>query len=145
MRLANDVKNIVGVKEASGDIEQIKDVGRRRPEGFLLFSGDDGMTLRLIEEAGGDGVISVASNVMPKEVDELVQAALDGDYAKARLLDKKLQDLFRDLFVETNPIPVKYVLYRMGLCRLVYRLPMCPPSEKAIAALEETLKEYKLT
>lgn len=129
---------IVGVKEASGDIEQMKDVIRRRHDDFTVLSGDDGMTLNLIK-AGGDGVISVASNIMPDKVSEMVEYALDGNMVEAEKLNNSLAELFKNIFVETNPVPVKYAMHRMGLCELVYRLPMCPPTEVSRKILDETL------
>ncbi len=161
---------VVGVKEASGDLAQMKEViGRREdlererglnspatPEtgtaagSFTVLSGDDGLTLELIK-MGGDGVVSVASNLMPKEVAEMVDLALDASLKpdvkkleEAATANENLARLFKDIFVETNPIPVKYIASRMGLCELSYRLPICEPSEKAVAALEETIKFYRL-
>jgi len=142
MRLIKDVDNIIGVKEASGDLVQIKEVGQRKPKDFLLFSGDDGLTYQVLEQAKGDGVVSVASNIIPKEVNELVQLGLRGDFEMAKKLDEDLQKIFKILFIETNPLPVKYVAHKMGLCKLVYRLPMCPPSEKSKGILDEAFKDY---
>lgn len=136
-------KMVVGVKEASGDIEQMKEVIARRPSDFAVLSGDDGMTLQLIE-AGGDGVISVASNIMPDKVSEMVEYALDGNVEEAKKIGAHLEKLFKDIFIETNPVPVKYCVHKMGLCELVYRLPMCPPSEKNMGVLDETLRTYGL-
>lgn len=135
--------NVAGVKEASGDIEQMKQVIARRPHGFTVLSGDDSMTLELIR-AGGDGVISVASNIVPDKVVELVDYALGGNFAEAEKLDKHLARMFKELFVETNPIPVKYCASKMGLCDLVYRLPMCEPSDKAREVLDALLNDYNL-
>jgi 4-hydroxy-tetrahydrodipicolinate synthase len=134
---------IVGVKEASGDINQMKEVIDRRPENFTVLSGDDGLTLELIK-LGGDGVVSVASNVMPKEVSAMVENALAGNTDQAAEINENLKLLFKDLFIETNPIPVKYCAHKMGLCELIYRLPMCPPSNEAGNILDETLKTYNL-
>ncbi|MBI3458898.1 4-hydroxy-tetrahydrodipicolinate synthase [Candidatus Azambacteria bacterium] len=142
MRLAKEVDNIIGVKEASGDLVQIKEVSQRKLEDFLLFSGDDGLTYQVLEQAKGDGVISVASNIIPREVNELVQAGLRGDFKTAKQLDDQLQKLFKILFIETNPLPVKYMAHKLGLCHLVYRLPMCPPSEKNQMILNEAFNDY---
>ncbi|MDZ4227366.1 MAG: 4-hydroxy-tetrahydrodipicolinate synthase, partial [Patescibacteria group bacterium] len=120
---------IVGVKEASGDIEQMKDVIARRPDDLTVLSGDDGMTLALMQ-AGGDGVISVASNIVPGEVSELVRHAQNGERKEAEDMNSKFSDMFKKLFIESNPVPVKYCAHRMGLCELEYRLPMCEPTEK---------------
>lgn len=149
-------KNVVGVKEASGDLNQMKEVIERRVslEGddgdggrirdFTVLSGDDGLTLELVK-MGGDGVISVASNIVPGNVSEMVKYALEGSFEEASKINEYLAKLFKDLFVETNPIPVKYLASRMGLCELVYRLPMCEPGEKARAVLEQLVTKYRLT
>ncbi|RKY76415.1 4-hydroxy-tetrahydrodipicolinate synthase, partial [candidate division KSB1 bacterium] len=105
-RLATDCKNIAGVKEASGNLEQISEVIRGRPEGFSVLSGDDFLTLPLIA-LGGDGVISVISNEIPKLFKEMVTLALNGDFEKARNLHHYLTPLLKVNFIETNPIPVK--------------------------------------
>ena len=124
VKLMNDCKNIIAVKEASGDLNQMKDVIAKRKEGFSVLSGDDNITLDLIE-AGGDGVISVASNLVPDKMVKMVHTALDGDTGKARELEEELADLFRVEFIETNPIPIKTALAMIGMCEEVFRLPMC--------------------
>lgn len=134
---------IVGVKEASGDIEQMKDVLARRPEDFTVLCGDDAMTLALMR-AGGDGVISVASNIIPREVSSLVQHAANGAWDEAEKVNGHLADMFQKLFIESNPIPVKYCAARMGLCEPVYRLPLCPPTAASQAVLDTLLKDYGL-
>lgn len=135
--------NIVAVKEASGDLEQMREVIARRPDNFTVLSGDDGLTLELIR-MGGDGVVSVASNVVPADVSDMVNRALDGNFDEAERINSHLARLFKDLFIETNPIPVKYAVHRRGQCGLNYRLPMCPPSSDARAVLDETLRSYNL-
>lgn len=124
VKLMNDCKNIIAVKEASGDLNQMKDVIAKRKEGFSVLSGDDNIALDLIE-AGGDGVISVASNLVPDKMVKMVHTALDGDTGKARELEEELADLFRVEFIETNPIPIKTALAMMGMCEEAFRLPMC--------------------
>ena len=124
MRLMNDCANIVGVKEASGDLAQMKDVLARRNPDFSVLSGDDNMVLSLIKE-GGDGVISVASNFIPAQMSRLVKLALEGNFAGAEALEKELSPLFSAEFIETNPIPIKYMLSLTGMCQEVYRLPIC--------------------
>jgi 4-hydroxy-tetrahydrodipicolinate synthase len=141
MRLANDCENIVGVKEASGDINQIRDVIAQRPNGFSVLSGDDNITLELIR-SGGDGVVSVASNLVPDRMTALVQAALAGDYETAETVDRELAPLFEAEFVETNPIPIKYMLSLKGMCQEVYRLPMCelrPGNKARVRQVMETM------
>ncbi|MDO8575928.1 MAG: dihydrodipicolinate synthase family protein, partial [bacterium] len=135
---------IVGVKEASGDIVQMKEVIARRPEGFTVLCGDDGMTLDLMR-AGGDGVISVASNIAPKEVSALVRHAASGAWEEAEKVNMHLSEMFDKLFIESNPLPVKYCASRMGLCEPVYRLPMCLPTEASRAVLDQMLISYGLT
>ena len=124
VKLMNDCENIVAVKEASGDIEQMKDVIANKKEGFSVLSGDDGITMDLVE-AGGDGVVSVASNIAPAKMVEMVHTALDGNMDQARAMEKELAELFRVEFVETNPIPIKTGASMMGFCEEVFRLPMC--------------------
>ncbi len=122
--LMQDCPNIIGVKEASGDLNQMKEVVSRRKDGFSVLSGDDNMTLPLIE-AGGDGVISVASNLVPDRMVRLVHAALKRDTEKARQLERELAELFRVEFIETNPIPIKTAMAMAGMCEEAFRLPMC--------------------
>lgn len=124
VRLMNDCSNIVAVKEASGSIEQMKSVISSRHEKFLVLSGDDNMTVDLIE-AGGDGVISVAANLVPGYMVRMVQSALNGDIKKARELEAELMPLFKACFVETNPIPIKTAMSMYGMCEEIFRLPMC--------------------
>lgn len=124
LRIAAACQNVKAVKEASGDINQIRDVIRRRPEGFAVLSGDDGITLELIR-SGGDGVISVAGNVIPQQMVKLVDAALKGDFSQAEIIDRELAPIFKAEFIETNPIPIKYMAAKMGLCKETYRLPIC--------------------
>lgn len=134
---------IVGVKEASGDLKQMEEVISRRPDDFTVLSGDDGLTLDLIK-LGGDGVISVASNIEPAKVSEMVEYGLKGNFEEAGKMNDYLADLFKKIFVETNPIPIKYCAYKMGLCELVYRLPMCAPVKESMSVLNEMLKNYNL-
>ena len=137
-------KYIVGVKEASGDLAQIKEVIARRPADFTVLSGDDGLTLEVLK-MGGDGVISVASNVLPSAMVNLVKFGLNNDFAAATSAHANLQRLFTDLFIETNPLPVKFLLAKMGLCELQYRLPLCAPNAATQEKLIETLRHYHLT
>jgi 4-hydroxy-tetrahydrodipicolinate synthase len=137
VRLMTDCANIVGVKEASGDLNQMKDVIARKTKEFSVLSGDDNMTLPLIK-AGGDGVISVASNIIPDRMARLVKLGLEGKFAEAEALEKELAPLFAVEFVETNPIPIKYMLSLKAMCNEVYRLPICelrPPSKEKVQAV----------
>ena len=123
LRLARDVENIVAVKEASGKEEQIAEILAGAPEGFAVLSGDDDMTLSLMEK-GAAGVVSVASNVVPEKVAGMVHLAAEGKFTEAAALDGTLRPLFKACFVESNPIPVKAALSEMGLCSPAMRLPL---------------------
>lgn len=124
VRLANDCPNIVAVKEASGNIKQMSDVINQTEDNFATLSGDDNMVLDLIE-AGGDGVISVAANLIPKQMLEMVHAALGGNMSLARQWEKNLHPFFEACFYETNPIPIKTAMAEYGWCEEQFRLPMC--------------------
>jgi len=140
VRLA-EIKNIIGVKEASGSISQMAGILARVPDSFLVLSGDDAITLPLVA-LGGRGVISVIANEIPAEFVALTQAALHGDFARARELQRKYQALMEVNFVETSPGPVKFAMARMGLLEPVWRLPMVPPqpaSQQKIEAVLESL------
>jgi 4-hydroxy-tetrahydrodipicolinate synthase len=126
LRLAQ-VPNVVGIKDATANLERGSDLIRRAPKGFAIYSGDDGTTLALLL-LGGDGVISVTANVAPALMHELCAAASAGDLAKARSVNNKLLGLHRHLFVEANPIPVKWVLQEMGMIGGGIRLPLTPLS-----------------
>ncbi|MBR4312555.1 MAG: 4-hydroxy-tetrahydrodipicolinate synthase [Bacteroidaceae bacterium] len=138
LRLAADCKNVVGIKEASGNIEQIESILRNRPEGFKVFSGDDGITLPLIK-SGADGVISVIGNAYAAEFAEMVHLAQAGDYAAAEVIDKRLTELYRLIFVDGNPAGIKVVMELRHMLQNVLRLPLVPATkatcEKIAAAL----------
>jgi 4-hydroxy-tetrahydrodipicolinate synthase len=138
-RLAT-IPRVVGVKEASGNIQQMVEICRAVPADFLVLSGDDALTLPLMA-IGGRGVISVASNVVPADMANMVETAERGDYAGARLMHQRLVPLMLGNFVESNPGPVKFAMATLGLCEEVYRLPMVSPrpasQEKIIAFLKE--------
>jgi len=138
-RLA-EIKNIIAVKEASGNISQIAEVCNAVPEGFLVFSGDDAVTLPVIA-LGGVGIISVASNEIPKEMAEMTRAALANDWATARKLHRKYLALMQANFIESNPLPVKAVLAMMGRIGEHYRLPLVPMKKDTRAKLEKIARE----
>lgn len=140
LKLINDCENINAVKEASGDINQIKDVINKAPKNFSVLSGDDNIALELIK-LGGDGVISVISNFVPKEMSELVSFALNKNFEEAQKINSKLEPLFVAEFIETNPIPVKYMLAKKGLCKEVYRLPICEMSDENKKEVDKVLIE----
>jgi 4-hydroxy-tetrahydrodipicolinate synthase len=142
VRLA-EIKNIVGVKEASGSISQMASIVARVPESFAVLSGDDAVALPLIA-LGGQGVISVVSNEIPGEFTALTQAALKGDFVRARQLQKKYQALMEINFIETSPGPVKFAMSRMGMCEPVWRLPMVAPSVASQQKVEAVLESLGL-
>src|ERR1019366_981543 len=132
------IPNIVGIKEASGNITQIADAINRVPKEFLVLSGDDAMTLPVIA-LGGRGVISVIANEVPGAMTELVRLANQGDYADARALQKTYFALMQVNFVEANPIPVKWAMSVMGLLEPVFRLPMVEPTAASKQKIEQVL------
>ena len=128
LRLASDFKNVVGVKEASGNIEQIEYILRHRPEGFKVFSGDDGITLPLIK-SGADGVISVLGNAYAAEFAELVHLAQAADFVAAEAIDKRFAELYKLLFVDGNPAGIKCLMELRGMLQDVLRLPLVPATQ----------------
>jgi len=142
LRMA-EIDGICAVKEASGNLEQVKEIIKKRPKGFEVLSGDDAFTPALIRN-GGDGVISVAANCIPKEMSELVRLLLAGENASADKLVAKLTPLFEVLFIETNPIPIKYVMAKLGYGSGVPRLPLTKLTEKSRASVDSVLKNIGL-
>lgn len=141
-RLA-EIGNIVGVKEASGNIGQMASVVHQVPESFNVLSGDDAITIPLVA-LGGRGIISVVSNQIPGEMTKLTQLAMAGDFAGARAMQRTWLPLMDVNFVESNPIPVKAAMAMLGLCEAIWRLPMTPPSEPNRAKIEAVLKQVGL-
>lgn len=129
--------NIVALKDAVGNLDYTRAVLDLVSEDFAIYSGNDDINFDIIE-MGGKGAISVTANILPQEVHDLCRLTLDGQIEEARQLNYRLEDINRDLFVEVNPIPVKYLVHLMNRCALAYRLPMVPPSEEA----RETLDQY---
>lgn len=142
-RLAADCKNIVGVKEASGNLDQMSRIKQLCGERFLLISGDDSLTLPVMS-IGGIGIISVVANIVPKDVADLVNSFQRGQMGKAREIHYKLLPLVKAMFIETNPIPVKTAMGLLGMCGPDLRLPMCPLSSDNLEKLKRALKEYGL-
>ena len=140
LRLAQDVPNIRGIKEASGKYDQVSEILRRAPEGFTVLSGDDDMTLAFMA-TGAHGVVSVASNVAPKEVTEMVEAVQRGDYDSARALHHRLFPLFKACFVETSPIPAKVALAQMGQMQATVRLPLAEASDQTKELMQKVLQD----
>jgi len=136
------LKNIAAVKEASGSIAQMMDVINQMPEDFTVLSGDDNMTLPLIA-AGGKGVISVVSNLLPRMVSDMVAAALKGDNEKARKINYKLLPIFKAAFIETNPVPIKTAMRWAGMPSGHCRLPLCDMLPENEEKLKNVLKKYQ--
>ena len=130
--------NITAVKEASGNLGQVMEILRDRPAGFEVLSGDDAVTLAFMA-LGGEGVISVAANQIPREMHDLTAACARGDFAEARRIHNRVLPLMNLNFVESSPIPVKTSLALMGLCAESFRSPMCPPTDATREALRKEL------
>jgi 4-hydroxy-tetrahydrodipicolinate synthase len=137
------IPNIVGVKEASGNINQMAEICRAVPAEFVVLSGDDAVALPLMA-LGGRGVISVASNLVPAEMVQLVEAAERGDFATARRWHEKLLPLMQVNFIESSPGPVKFAMAAMGLCEEVYRLPMVTPRQASQDKILATMTAFGL-
>lgn len=142
LRLA-EIPNVTAVKEASGDLAQIIDIKRQAPEGFTVLSGNDDQTLPLMA-CGADGVISVASNMAPKQMKALTRAVAASDLKEAIRLNNSLMPLYHACFVESNPIPAKAALSLMGLCRDEMRLPLLPAIEGTRTLLADVLRKLEL-
>ncbi|HYE30051.1 MAG TPA: 4-hydroxy-tetrahydrodipicolinate synthase [Methylomirabilota bacterium] len=142
-RLAAECKNIIGIKEAGGNPDRVSQIRRACGEKFVILSGDDSLTLPFMA-VGAQGVISVASNIIPKEVSQMVSAYAGGRASAALKLHLKWYPIFKDLFIETNPTPVKAALAMMGMIEDGVRLPLVPLSEAARTQLRRTLKENGL-
>ena len=142
-KLAHDCKNIVGVKEASGNLDQMSRIKALCPESFDLISGDDSLTLPVLS-IGGTGIISVVANIVPRDVADLVNEFEKGNIKKAQDLHFKLLPLIKAVFLETNPIPVKTAMGLLGMCAPDLRLPMCSISMDNLEKLKKALKDYGL-
>ena len=143
VRRLSEIENIIGVKEASGNISQITQVIQQVPEEFLVLSGDDALTLPLAA-MGGRGIISVASNEIPAEMTRLAQLCLAGNFAEARAMQRKWLPLLEVNFIETNPTPVKAAMAEMGLLESVFRLPLVPPKTENLAKIRAVLESLAL-
>jgi 4-hydroxy-tetrahydrodipicolinate synthase len=141
-RLAKECRNIVSIKEASGSVERVSELRRRLPDAFTILSGDDSLTLPFMA-VGAAGVVSVASNLFPSDVCALVRACESGDLRSAETRHRKLLSLFKDLFIEPNPVPVKTALGWRGAMSPEVRLPLCEMSEANQARLRKTLADFE--
>ena len=142
-RLVGDCKNIIGVKEASGNLDQMSRIKALCGPDFDLISGDDALTLPLLA-VGGVGVISVVANIVPRDVADMVEAFSKGNIKKAGVIHYKLLPLIKAMFLETNPIPVKTTMGLLGMCQAELRLPLCAMSEQNLEKLKKALKNYGL-
>jgi 4-hydroxy-tetrahydrodipicolinate synthase len=143
VRLAVDCKNIVGVKEASGNLDQMSRIKQLCPANFELISGDDSLTLPVLS-IGGTGIISVAANIVPRDVADLVNEFQKGNIERAKVLHYRLLPLIKALFLETNPIPVKTAMGLLGMCEPDLRLPLCAMSPENLEKFKKALKDYGL-
>jgi len=132
-----EIPNIVGVKEASGDLAQVKEVIDKTPNDFSVVSGNDDQTLEILQ-MGGDGAVSVLSNIFPQETKRIIDAHFSGDTEKANEINRTYADLVEHLFIETNPIPVKTLLAEIGLCKEIFRLPLTTMNEQNKSKLLES-------
>jgi 4-hydroxy-tetrahydrodipicolinate synthase len=142
-RLARDCANIVSIKEAGGSAERVSALKKILPPEFTILSGDDGLTLPFMA-VGAVGVVSVASNVIPGQIAEMVNAFLAGRSGEALKIHLRYFQLFKDLFIESNPIPVKTALYLMGMIENEFRLPLCEIGKANQSKLHESLAAFKL-
>jgi 4-hydroxy-tetrahydrodipicolinate synthase len=140
VKLFNDVENIVAIKEATGKIENV--VALKSKSGISVISGDDAINYPIMA-TGGSGCISVTSNLLPKKIADLIHSALKGNFETSREINEDLYDINKILFIESNPIPIKYAMYEAGLIpSLEYRLPLTPPSEENKKKIKEVIKKY---
>ncbi|MFW9874563.1 MAG: 4-hydroxy-tetrahydrodipicolinate synthase [Candidatus Thorarchaeota archaeon] len=142
-KLAYAKDNIIGIKCASGNIDQITKIIKTTPDDFIILSGDDGMTYHIVA-LGGKGVISVASNIIPSKMVEFTTSMLNNEWIKAREMQLELYDLFKVLFIETNPGPVKYAADVMNLMNIRMRLPLTPPLKENQKKIKNVLNELNL-
>lgn len=138
LKLAAEFNNIVAVKEASGNLQQMKAILDGRPDNFLVISGDDSLTLNLLKD-GGDGVISVLGNAYPKEWGEMVHTAMDGNFAKAEEISARFSNMNDYLFLDGNPAGIKAITTELGLCENNLRLPMVPASKATTDLLKSQM------
>lgn len=139
LRIARDCPNVFATKEASGNLEQVMQVLKYKPEGFMVISGDDALTLPMIA-LGADGVTSVVANAYPKGFSDMVRACIAGDYATARALHYQYTDIINSMFAEGSPAGVKTYLSEMGLCENISRMPVWPVSDTLHGRIREMMK-----
>ena len=144
VRLAEACRNIVSIKEASGSVDRVAELRRRLPNEFTILSGDDGLTLPFMS-VGAAGVVSVFSNLFPSELCALVRACESGDFKLAETLHRKMGPLFKDLFIEPNPVPAKTALAWRGAMSAEVRLPLCEMTEANQKRLRQTVEQFERT
>ena len=143
VRLAHDCENIVAIKEASGNLEQVDEIIKNKPKGFDVISGDDALTFPMVS-CGAVGVISVIGNALPKEFSKMIRLQMRGEYDPARKIHHRFIDLFSLLFVDGNPAGVKAMLHEMGYIENVLRLPLVPTRISTLQRMSEIMKELKI-
>ena len=143
VRLARDCKNIVAIKEASGNLEQVDEIIKNKPNDFDVISGDDSLTFPMVS-CGAVGVISVIGNALPKEFSKMIRLQFRGEYEAARKIHHRFTDLFSLLFVDGNPAGVKAMLHEMGFIENVLRLPLVPTRISTLQKMSEIMKELKI-
>lgn len=142
LRLA-EIPNIVGIKDATGNLERCADLVKRAPKDFALYTGDDATAMAFML-LGGHGVITVTGNVAPKAMHQLCVKSLEGDIAGARAINDKLMGLHKHLFIEANPIPVKWAVQQMGLIKSGIRLPLTPLTEASYSAVKQAMQQAEI-
>jgi 4-hydroxy-tetrahydrodipicolinate synthase len=143
LKLAAEFDNIVAIKEASGDLVQVSEIVKAAPSGFSVLSGEDALNLAYMS-CGAMGTVSVTANILPHQVHDLIQLALDGNYQAALKIHQQLLEINQNLFIETNPIPVKRALYKMGKISAELRLPLFKLSKANKEILDASLRDYNL-
>ena len=143
VRLARDCQNIVAIKEASGNLEQVDEIIKNKPRDFDVISGDDALTFPMVS-CGAVGVISVIGNALPKEFSKMIRLQMRGEYDPARIIHHRFTDLFSLLFVDGNPAGVKAMLHEMGFIENVLRLPLVPTRISTLQKMSEIMKELKI-
>ena len=143
VRLARDCENIVAIKEASGNLEQVDEIIKNKPRGFEVLSGDDALTFPMVS-CGAVGAISVIGNALPREFSKMIRLQMKGEYDPARKIHHRFQHLFSLLFVDGNPAGVKAMLHEMGYIQNVLRLPLVPTRISTLQRMSEIMKELKI-
>ena len=143
IKLAEEFANIVATKEASGDLVQVSEIVKAAPPGFSVLSGEDALNLAYLS-CGAQGTVSVTANILPRQVHDLVQFALQGEYQAALKIHQELLEINQKMFIETNPIPVKRALYKMGKIAAELRLPLCELEPENKEILDASLRNYGL-